>query len=93
MLLETCFKVSYESPPGLKKNFLRTYQTVEGGSGIKSNFALTLAYFHSLMQERRTYIPQGWSKSYEFSYSDLKVSLEIIDNIIKEYETTKVLNF
>lgn len=26
VLLETCFKVSYESPPGLKKNFIRTYQ-------------------------------------------------------------------
>lgn len=45
------------------------------------------------MQERRTYIPQGWSKSYEFSYSDLKVSLEIIDNLIKEYEVTKNMNF
>jgi dynein heavy chain 2 len=52
-----------------------------------------LAFFHALVQERRTYIPQGWSKSYEFSYSDLKVALEIIDNVIKEYEATKTLNF
>ena len=52
-----------------------------------------LAFFHALVQERRTYIPQGWSKSYEFSYSDLKVSLEIIDNLLKEHEVTKSLNF
>jgi len=45
------------------------------------------------VQERRTYIPQGWSKNYEFSYSDLKVAVEIIDNLLKEYEVTKSLNF
>jgi dynein heavy chain 2 len=55
------------------------------GHPIKANFIFILAYFHSLVQERRTYIPQGWSKVYEFSYSDLKVSLEIIDNLVKEY--------
>lgn len=60
---------------------------------MKSAFCFVLAYFHALVQERRTYIPQGWSKSYEFSYSDLKVSLEIIDNLIKEYELTKSINF
>lgn len=52
---------------------------------MKNNFTFILAYFHALIQERRTYIPQGWSKEYEFSYSDLKVSVEILDNIIKEY--------
>ena len=60
---------------------------------MKTNFTFILAYFHALVQERRTYIPQGWSKGYEFSYSDLKVSLEILDNIIKEYEVTKNINF
>lgn len=52
-----------------------------------------LAYFHALLQERRTYIPQGWSKLYEFSYSDLKVAVEMIDNILKEHEATKNINF
>lgn len=27
ILLETCYKVSYESPPGIKKNIERTYST------------------------------------------------------------------
>lgn len=27
ILLESCYKVSYESPPGLKKNMIRTYST------------------------------------------------------------------
>ncbi len=50
---------------------------------MRNNFSFILALFHALVQERRTYIPQGWSKSYEFSYSDLKVSMEIIGNLIK----------
>ncbi|KAH8074196.1 dynein light chain binding protein [Aureococcus anophagefferens] len=28
--------------------------------------------FHAILQERRTYIPQGWTKSYEFSVGDLR---------------------
>jgi dynein heavy chain 2 len=93
ILLEACFKISYESPPGIKKNFIRIYQQLEStGNHLKSNSVFLLAYFHALVQERRTYIPQGWSKSYEFSYSDLKVSMEIIGNLIKEYEQTNNLN-
>lgn len=51
ILLETCFKVSYESPPGLKNNFLRTYQQIEGaGSSLKNKLVFELAYFHALVQ-------------------------------------------
>ncbi|TXI91441.1 MAG: hypothetical protein E6Q33_10350 [Neisseriales bacterium] len=71
----------------MKKNFVRIYQQLEAsGNPLKANFIFLLAFFHSLVQERRNYIPQGWSKIYEFSYSDLKVSIEIITNLIKEYE-------
>lgn len=31
------------------------------------------------MQERRTYIPQGWTKFYEFSYGDLKAGTYVIE--------------
>lgn len=43
-----------------------------------------LAWFHAIVQERRTYIPQGWSKFYEFSYGDLKAGATLIDVLIKE---------
>lgn len=59
---------------------MRTFQQLDNsGTGLKSKLVFLLAYFHALVQERKNYIPQGWSKAYEFSYSDLKVSLEIID--------------
>ena len=38
-----------------------------------------LALFQSLIQERRTYIPQGWLKFYEFSNSDLRAAVQYLD--------------
>jgi len=37
-----------------------------------------LAWFHALLQERRTYIPQGWTKFYEFSPADLRSAADIL---------------
>lgn len=42
------------------------------------------------MQERRTYIPQGWSKFYEFSYGDLKAGENIIDQIIEDSSQNQI---
>lgn len=51
---------------------------------MKAQVLFTLSWFHALIQERRTYIPQGWSKYYEFSYGDLKAGetmlLQIMEN-------------
>lgn len=43
-----------------------------------------LAWFHAVVQERRTYIPQGWSKFYEFSLADLKAGCDILDRLFKD---------
>lgn len=39
------------------------------------------AWFHAVVQERRTYIPQGWSKFYEITDSDLFASTDLINRI------------
>ena len=43
-----------------------------------------LSWFHSIIQERRTYIPQGWVKYYEFSYGDLKAGESILSGIMQD---------
>jgi dynein heavy chain 2 len=43
-----------------------------------------LSWFHALICERRTYIPQGWVKYYEFSYGDLRAGDSILSDILKE---------
>ena len=82
ILLQSCIKYTFETPPGVKKNMERIYQqwSVDLLNNINQSYVFqslfSLAFIHAILQERRTYIPQGWSKFYEFSYSDLKVSTE-----------------
>lgn len=43
-----------------------------------------LAWFHAVLQERRTYIPQGWVKLYEFNDTDLNAALHILKQRLKK---------
>lgn len=89
ILLQSCLKVAYEAPPGLKKNLQRTYggwtpQYVVGDKNIvRTQSLFVLALFHAVVQERRTYIPQGWSKFYEFNESDLRAGADVLDQLFK----------
>ncbi|KAK5608849.1 Cytoplasmic dynein 2 heavy chain 1 [Crenichthys baileyi] len=89
ILLQASLKITYEAPPGLKKNLLRTYeswtpeQISKGGNLSRAQSLFCLAWFHAVCQERRKYIPQGWTKFYEFSLSDLRAGFEIIDRLFE----------
>ena len=83
-LLQQCLKATFESPPGLKKNLQRTLSSwgaayVEKGSRARANLLFVLAWFHAVVQERRTYLPQGWTKFYEFSVGDLRAGSFVMD--------------
>ena len=45
----------------------------------RAQLLFVLAWFHAVVQERRKYIPHGWTKFYEFSPADLRASADIID--------------
>ncbi|XP_026994578.2 cytoplasmic dynein 2 heavy chain 1 isoform X2 [Tachysurus fulvidraco] len=89
ILLQSSLKITYEAPPGLKKNLLRTYeswsseQISKGGNTSRAQSLFCLAWFHAVCQERRNYIPQGWTKFYEFSLSDLRAGFNIIDRLFE----------
>ncbi|CAH8626063.1 unnamed protein product [Dicrocoelium dendriticum] len=86
-LLKSCLKVAYEAPPGLKRNLRRTYESwtrsyfSKGNSVTRATALATLAWFHAIVQERRTYTPQGWTKFYEFTYTDLRAAADVIDRL------------
>ena len=87
-LLEGCLKITYEAPPGLKRNVSRTYeawspQYISEGTPLRAKLLFLLAWFHAVVQERRAYVPQGWSKFYEFSFADLRSGADIIDQACK----------
>ena len=87
ILLQSSVKVTYEAPPGVKRNLQRTYDSwsqdyiAQGKSIYRAQAHFALAWFHAVVQERRCYIPQGWSKFYEFSLSDLRAAASIIDRL------------
>jgi dynein heavy chain 2 len=73
ILLQSSLKITYETPPGLRHNLQRTFNYVTPSQEAQQTQLLfVLSWFHALIQERRKYIPQGWSKYYEFSFGDLK---------------------
>jgi dynein heavy chain 2 len=85
VLLKSSLKMTFEAPPGVKQNLLRTYgglwsdpSFLTSKSPAQAQILFGLAWFHAIMQERRTYIPQGWVKFYEFSQADLKSASDII---------------
>lgn len=87
ILLQSSLKVTYEAPPGIKKNLQRTYDSwspqfiSRGNSSIRAQALFVLAWFHAIVQERRNYIPQGWTKFYEFAFGDLRAGADIIDRL------------
>lgn len=66
ILLQSSIKITYEAPPGIKKNLLRTFENwtqeeFSKGGTTRSQVLFVLAWFHAIAQERRKYIPQVFS--------------------------------
>mmetsp|Transcript_41826 Transcript_41826/g.82044 ORF Transcript_41826/g.82044 Transcript_41826/m.82044 type:complete len:4055 (+) Transcript_41826:307-12471(+) len=88
ILIQQSLKITYESPPGIKQNLLRTYENwepsfISSGSVTRAQTFFCLSWFHAIVQERRTFIPQGWTKFYEFSFADLRSGTDVINSIFK----------
>ncbi len=87
ILLDSCYKVTFEAPPGVKKNIATVFKLwpkaffEDNSSPERCAMLFRLSVFQSLIQERRNYIPQGWSKFYEFSTSDLRAASTQIDSM------------
>ena len=78
-LLNSCTKVAVEAPPGLRQNVQRSFMSLRRAAAKPpSNLGFLLCWFHALLQERRTYIPQGWSKLYEFGFADLRSGSDVL---------------
>jgi dynein heavy chain 2 len=83
ILLSNALKVTFEAPPGVKQNLLRTYNFWSGDflakkTPAQAQLLFALAFLHAILQERRTYIPQGWTKFYEFSQADIRSAADVL---------------
>ena len=57
-------KVSFEAPPGVKRNLQRTYEAwgpplMARATPLQAQLLFMLAWFHAVVQERRNYMPQA----------------------------------
>ncbi|KAH3756292.1 cytoplasmic dynein 2 heavy chain 1 [Pelomyxa schiedti] len=91
ILLQSCMKITFEAPPGIKKNLERTYgswspEFIRQGSILRAQCLFTLAWFHAIIQERRKYIPQAWTKFYEFNEADLRAATDVIDRLAQNQD-------
>lgn len=78
-------KVLYEFPAGIKNKVRRMLQNfaaadlkVQHKDAKLLKIRVVLFILNAVLQERRRFIPQGWSKYYEFGDADLKAALEIL---------------
>ncbi|KRT80222.1 hypothetical protein AMK59_6546, partial [Oryctes borbonicus] len=64
VLAQNSLKIAYEAPQGVRNNLLRTYANwgpdyVQSLKPTNARIFFILACLNALLQERRTYIPQG----------------------------------
>lgn len=82
-LLNKCKKLLMEPPNGIKHkifSLLEQHQAIVREKRDHRHMKLFVALFilHSILQERRNFIPQGWCKFYEFGDADVKAAIDFI---------------
>lgn len=87
-LLNKCNKVLYEPPNSIKSKVQRLIHQWRSLLEKKRDAKLLKIYivlfiFNAVVQERRSFVPQGWTKAYEFSDADLKAAIDIIGSMEK----------
>ncbi|CAL4065768.1 unnamed protein product, partial [Meganyctiphanes norvegica] len=94
-LLQDGIKITDEPPRGLRANLLKTYNSnpindPEFYSNCKElnipfhKLLFALAFFHALIQERRSFGPLGWNVPYEFNESDIRISVLQLQMMLNE---------
>ncbi|XP_078503488.1 dynein axonemal heavy chain 14 [Lissotriton helveticus] len=94
-ILQKSFKMAVEQPKGLKGKLLQTFGSSGSGEVTESNFEkgerrpswkrllFSLCFFNAVVNERRKYGALGWNIPYEFTSSDLEVSMQMLAMLLE----------
>jgi len=97
-ILQNGIKIVIEPPRGIKNNMTRIYNTIATSQmdflfyeSCKKpqpwrKMFFGLAFFHTLIRERRKFGPLGWNVQYEFNESDFRISMRQLNVMLSKYE-------
>ena len=95
-ILEKAVKMTNEAPKGLKAGLLRTYlldpvcESDFFDTSAKDNefrkLLFSLAFFHSVIVERKKFGPIGFNIPYQFNENDLRISIRQLKMFLDEYD-------
>eukprot|EP00767_Chilomastix_cuspidata_P003405 gnl/Chilomastix_cuspidata/3528.p1 GENE.gnl/Chilomastix_cuspidata/3528~~gnl/Chilomastix_cuspidata/3528.p1 ORF type:complete len:4397 (+),score=382.77 gnl/Chilomastix_cuspidata/3528:1904-13192(+) len=91
LVLRQAVKMTTQPPQGIKANLLRAFAQISEDDWDSSpqpiafrRLLFSLSFFHSILQERKRFGPQGWNIPYDFSDSDFRVSVQTLQMFLEE---------
>lgn len=93
-VLQKSMKITNEPPRGIKLNMMNSYTNVVTHNFPKNDDDVlrfwhrgrfVLIFFHAVILERREYGPIGWNIPYGFNESDLRISLQQLQQFLDSY--------
>ena len=97
-LLQTAIKFTNEPPQGIRASLKRTFADIPQDLLDYSPapswplLVYTLAFLHTVLQERRKYGSLGWNNQYEFNQSDMIGSIQCVQNHLDDMDPRKGLS-
>jgi len=97
-VLQNGIKLTNEPPKGSKANMLGSLmihpisdkQFFETGGPVFKRLILGLCFFHSLIQERRSFGSLGWNIPYDYNQSDFYISVKQMHNLLQDTDPDNV---